>query len=197
MKTRVIRVIPRMIAWVVVLLGVAWFVHVSPKTPLEFFDAANDDSDAIERRKLQEYEKIDPAAAAEFRKREGNLSFIRQMHRIALIHDLTNDAAYVQEERPWIVEGSYYPGEKTDETLKARDERYRALAKKLEERRAAADKLDEERAESEADKALAARLDDVRETAERNGLSHTLSRMGIDRLILRWFQARLFWRKRI
>ena len=185
-KTRFMRITSRRVAWVLVLLGVAWFVHVSPKTPLEFFDAAVRDRDAIQRRTMEKYEMIDAAAATKTRKYDEMSSCGQQMDRIALVHDLTNDPTRVQGQRTSIIGGFYDPSKQTDEYLKVNNESYRALAKKLEELRA----------EIKANKELGSRRRDLDKIANSDRLfQEAIFRMREDGLILRHFQGQIFWRK--
>jgi hypothetical protein len=183
MPMRIAFILPRLTAWVLVVLGVGWFIHASPKTPLEFFDAVVGDGDAIRAREMEEYERIDPAVAAEIRRCDELLTYSRQMDRIALLHDLADAPQRVRSQKSWIVDGIYIRDEGTDEKMKASDEEYRTLAKKLEERRA----------EIDADEASASRRKSLREAATRSGVYNTTHRMAIDRQQLRYFQAWLFW----
>jgi hypothetical protein len=88
---------PRRVAWVLVLLGGAWFVQVSPRTPLEFFDAAVGDNAAIQRYTLEQYERLDPAAAAKARQYEELCACRQQLDRLGLLHELTQDPQRVQK----------------------------------------------------------------------------------------------------
>lgn len=130
-------VTPRRVAWVLVLLGGAWFVQVSPWTPLEFFDAAVRDDAALQRYTLAQYERLDPAAAAKARAYEELLACRQQMDRLGLLHELTHDPQRVQKQRDAVLGGYYDPSERTDADLKANDAAYRALAQRFDERRAA------------------------------------------------------------
>ena len=172
---------------VLVLLCVMWFVHVSPKTPLEFFDTATRDSDAIQRRTMEKYEMINAVASAEIRKFDMLPSLGQQMQRIALVHDLTNHPTQVQKQKFSIISGSYDCDKRTVEYLKANSEEYRALAKNLAECRT---KIKEMKANRE----LSSRLKYLQSIVDRDKLFHmAIFRMVMDRAMLRRFQAVIFW----
>jgi hypothetical protein len=175
---------PRRVAWVLVLLGGAWFVQVSPRTPLEFFDAAVRDNAAIQRYTLAQYERLDPAAAAKARQYEELLACKQQMDRLGLLHELTHDPRRVQKQRDAVLGGHYDASERTDAVLKANDTAYRALAQRFDERRA-------------ANKLKTARFNDLVDRANRDyHFQATVFRMMIDRISLRRFQGKIFWREK-
>jgi hypothetical protein len=105
---------PRKIAWVVVIAGIAYFIYVSPKTRVEFFDAEARDEAALGRCEIEKYKTIDPVGAAVFQKAEDLYSCCRQMRRIALLYDLAHNV------------------KSTDAMLRANDKSYRALAQQAE-----------------------------------------------------------------
>lgn len=183
MKTYFIRIIPRMVAWILVLLGVGWFVHVSPKTPLEFLEAGFRDGHATQRRRMKNFRTIDATAADEFHKYEELFVCGEQMMRIALIYNITNNPTQVQEGRSFIISGGYYPSKRTEEYLKANNAEYRALVNQLEELRS----------EIKTNKVLKSSLRDFNKAAKSNGTD--FFQIELDRPLLRHFQSQIFWRK--
>ena len=184
MTTQFLRLTPRKVAWALVLLASAWFVQVSPRTPLEFFDAAVRDNAALQRYTLVQYERLDPAAAAKARAYEELLACRQQMDRLGLLHELTHAPQRVQKQRDAVLGGYYEPSERTDADLKANDTAYRALAQRFEERRA-------------ANKLKTARFNDLVDRANRDyHFQAAVFRMTIDRGTLRRFQGQIFWREK-
>ena len=177
-------VTPRKIAWLLVLSGIAWFIYVSPKTPLAFFDAATRDSEELEKREMKKYESIDAEAAAKARVLNEMMSYGRQMDRLALTYDLSNDPTRVQQQKDWIVDGGYSADEQTDKTLRANDEQYRELAKAVAKCRT----------EYRSNETLISRLQHMHDTAAKDKrFQEALMEMAMDRHLFRAFQARLFW----
>ena len=122
---------PRKIAWVLLIAGIAYFIHISPKTPVEFFDAAMCDQGVVQRYKLEKYDAIDPIGAAATRKLEEIISCARRMERAALLYDIANNPRRVDAKRLDVVEGWYHADETTKAILQANDPNYLALVRQL------------------------------------------------------------------
>ena len=183
MKAYFMRITPRMVAWILVLLGVVWFVYVSPKTPLEFLEAGIRDGHATHRRMMKNFRTIDATAANEFHKYEDLSVCSEQMMRIALIYDITNNPTQVQERKSFIISGGYYPSERTVEYLKANNAEYRALVNQSEELRS----------EIKTNQVLRSSQRAFNKAAKGNGTG--FFQMEFDSFLLRHFQSQIFWRK--
>jgi hypothetical protein len=171
----------RLVAWGLLLLGIVCFVYVSPKTPVEFFDASVHDNDACQRRLIERYRRIDPARAEDIEAQDEFFSICNRMERIALLHDLATAPKRVEQERSHVIGGVYWPLDGTHEALLAENDAYRVLAKEREVRRV---RLHERNASS------------TRPTHDRDPLLDRASfgEAGEDDC-LRNFQAWLFWRE--
>ncbi|MDD2706961.1 MAG: hypothetical protein PHV34_03045 [Verrucomicrobiae bacterium] len=173
----------RRIAWFFVILGLSWSVWVSPKTPVEFFDAAVRDANILTKRDMELFNKIDPAKAADVRKIEEMNSLRARMERISLVHDWLNHPKYVREQRSDIVWGFYTAHSGTETVLLAKNPEYLSLSEKFETLKT----------EVKSRKLLKA----------ASSLSHELEkdprrktddfRIQMQRFLLREFQARIFW----
>lgn len=174
---------PRKVAWILTLSGIVWFVHISPKTPVEFFDAGVCDQEAVQRHSIEKYELIDSAGAAVARKVEAMDSTRRRKDRIALLYDLKHDPQRIQKEKISIIMGFYHPDAGTDKKLRADNEDYRALAKDFETKLAEA-----------KDKKFFRVINGLRETArkDRHFLMADFNRE-MSRYAWRQYQAHLFW----
>jgi hypothetical protein len=178
---------PRKVAWALVLSGTAWFVYVSPKTPLEFFDAATRDAEELEEREMQKYESIDPEAAVAVRALNEIMWYGRHMDRLALIHDLASNPMRVQTQKHWIIDGGYSLDKDAAEALKESDDQYRDLAKAI-----ATSRTNHKRYMS--NEALRNKVIEMRNIAAKDKrFKAATMEMGMDRQLLREFQARLFW----
>ncbi len=177
---------PRKIAWVLLLAGIAYFIHISPKTPIEFFDAAVRDEEVVRQYRMKKFDMIDPVGAAAVRKSEELISCHRRMERLALLYDIANNPQRVDEERFSIAEGSYFSDESTEATLRANDESYRALAQQF----------DVCKKEYNKDQNLVRVANGVVAKAESDrGFGEAVFRIEMERCMLRHFQAWLFWRR--
>ena len=96
---------PRKIAWFFVVVSMAYFICISPKTPVEFFDANMRDEAAI--RELNDKKLANSAATARSKKMDELTSCAQRMERIALLYDLTNNPQRVNSAKLSIVEGFY------------------------------------------------------------------------------------------
>lgn len=178
------RVNARMLAWVLLLSGATWFVAVSPKTPVQFFDAANRDHSVINSlSKPSEGENPDHRANL-----FAQLSEVRrEKERIALIFDMTNDTTQVQRERSSIIIGFYDASPQTQNALAQTDCTYRSLQ----------DQFEQLRADLKASRStVPATTDSGEDTKEDPRLRRRLFREEMDRAILRQLQAMIFWRER-
>ncbi len=155
---------PRKAAWALVIAGIAYFIYISPKTRIEFFDADARDDAAISRCVIEKYKSIDPVGAGVFQEGEDLLSCCRRMRRIALLYDLTHNP------------------KSTDAMLRANDESYRALAQQAERYR-------KEIANNKHRRAA----DEVQARAAKDRVFQaTIFRTEQEWLLLRQFQAWLF-----
>ena len=176
-------VTPRKIAWVLLLGGAAWFVSISPKTPLQFFDAANRDYAASSAQSSDE-SPSSQARLYEIRLYEALMLVFDKKRRLELSYDMINDSARVHRCRGSILHGMYQASSQTRETLMRHNSAYQSLVKQIERGR-----LDLEAArQSRADAP-----NPVRETQEDADLQTKRFQTVIDRMILRQFQSKLFW----
>ena len=185
MKLRGTLATPRKVAWVLLIAGIAWFIHISPRTPLEFFDAAMRDQEIIQQYKMEKYDTIDLVGAAEWRKLEELFSCHRRVGRIALLYDIANNPQRVEEERLSIVDGFYEPDERTGAILRANDPIYRALATELDTRRK----------ENQAKNIGLAANNVGAKAATDKVFMASIFKTEMERSLLRQFQMRLFWQR--
>lgn len=177
------RVTARMFAWVLLLLGTAWFVTISPKNPIQFFDAAHRDRSAvISIVKESEEGRADHRAILYTQLFE----IRRDMERIALIFDMTSDPAQVRRERSSIIRGFYDASPETDKALAQADSTYRSLQAQFEQLRA---ELKESRSAAAVD------TDPRGDSAGDPRLRRRLFEEEMDRWFFRRFQANIFWRE--
>jgi len=109
---------PRKIAWIVAFAGIVYFIYISPKTPVEFFDASVSDQAGIRELEVERNKWTDPARAAASRKMDELMSCSHRMDRIALQYDLTNNPQRVNLARSTIVEGFYSTDEHRQRILR-------------------------------------------------------------------------------
>jgi hypothetical protein len=105
--------------------------------------------------------------------------YAQQMERIALIHDLASNPELVQKERNSIRAGSYPIQKQVKDELMATNGDYRRLAKAF----------GDMRAEIKAMKRPA------RASAGKDDHDMQVGIFTLDRMMLRQFQARIFWRE--
>ena len=117
---------PRKAAWTLVISGIVWFVYMSPKTPVEFFDAAAGDEASLREWEAKNTGVEKSAATAAKREQYELMSCHRQMQRIALVYDITHDPRHVNRCETSIVEGFYEPEEATVAVLRSENDSYRA-----------------------------------------------------------------------
>lgn len=178
------RVTIRTVTWIFVGAGIAWFVVASPKTPVEFFDAANRDNSAREALP----NRADYQAATGQTLVLQQMSVVRRdMERIALQYDMTHDPARVQKEKSSIIFGFYDTSPRTRDALKQNNDTYSALQMQF----------GELRAKLKASRSTAGASSNARDgTKEDQRLRSRRFQEEMDRTILRQFQAKVFWRKR-
>ena len=176
---------PRKIAWVLLIAGIAYFIHVSPRTPVEFFDAAVRDREVVQRYEMKKYDTINPVGATASRQLEEIFCCAGRMGRIALLYDIANNPQRVNEQRVWIVEGGYGADERTETILRANDPIYRELAKELDARRK----------ENQAKNTRLALIDASRPAASDKAFKAAIFEIEMERSLLRQFQSRLFWQR--
>ena len=175
---------PRKIAWILVIAGIAYFIYVSPKTPIEFFDARARDEAAIRELKVEKNKMANPADAAASRKMDELMLCMQRMERIALLYDITNNPQRVNSCKDSIADGIYHTDKSSEAILRANDESYRATEQELERCRK----------DIQSDKRGRA-AGEVRHTpAEEKAFEAAIFRMELEASLLRQFQARLFWR---
>lgn len=173
-----------MYAWILVLAGLSWFVVVSPKNPVAFFDAALRDKSALDALETGKHDQALTGKELVFHK----ISETRNaMQRIELLYDMTNDSARVQKERSTIICGAYYASPKTQDVLIKNDNTYSLLQTQLEQLRV------EQKATRSTGRFSTGSRDDKKEV-ER--LKKARIQKDFNRAILRQFQAKIFWRRR-
>lgn len=178
---------PRRVAWVAVVSGALCFTWASPKTPLEFFDAAVRDKAAI--RELERREDVMSATEGEaaFSRDSDEIASLREkMERIALLYDLAKNPQRVNTDEVSIVAGSYWIDESTAATLRATDASFGAVEQDMERCRA--------RLESHERRPTMDGAQGTLKSTSRKAHSATF-RMEQEAMLLRWFQAGLLWRK--
>jgi hypothetical protein len=175
---------PRKIAWILVVTGIAYFIYVSPKTPVEFFDATMRDEAAICELKVEKNKMTDPAGAAASREIDELMSCKHRMDRIALLYDLTNNPQRVDSEKYSVFEAGYSTDQSTEAALRANNESYRATEQELKRRRK--DILSRQRASTTGES------EDT--PMEQKVFDAAVFRMELEMSLLRRFQAGLFWR---
>jgi hypothetical protein len=180
---------PRKLAWVLVIAGIAYFIYVSPKNPVEFYDAAARDAAALRRYEIEEYKRIDPSRAASVQKLEDISSCCQRMGRIALLYDLAHNPKQVNSNKSSIIDGSY-SHERTDTILRADNESYRELARQLEKCRKEfrSDALRRRDAPGRAAPVVSVT------TKEDWAVDAAFLRMEYEGSLFRQLQARVFWR---
>jgi hypothetical protein len=170
--------------WAGVVVGIACFISVSPKTPLEFFDANTRDQAAIRELEAERNEQIDPEREASRRRMDELMSVKRQTDRIALMYDLANNPQRANSAKPFILEGFYSTDKGTEAILRATDENYRIAEHEFERLRKNIQTVQRGRT-----------IDELRNpTLEQIVFERTVSRMNLEMWVLRQFQAELFWR---
>jgi hypothetical protein len=173
-------VTPRKIAWVLVVAAVAWFIYASPKTPIQFFDAAARDRDALRGLNATET-SIDQSEYAQLMQKCADLS--RQMDRIALLNDIAHDPHRVDSSKSSIVDGFYTTSETTKSMLSESDECYRNIAMELDKCQEALRNYGGKR-----------HTDELKEkSASEDMLNAAIFRMELETSLLRSFQAKVFW----
>jgi hypothetical protein len=174
-------VTPRRIVWVLLLGGVVWFVTISPKTPLQFFDAANRDDAASDSLSDMSSEQ---SASPRVRLYRALSSLIQEKHRIELSYDMINDPARVQRCRASIMHGVYLASPQTREMLVRNNGAYKAILEQIKSGRFEM---------LAAEEAMANTPDPKRETQEDADQRARHFQTLMDRMLLRQFQAKLFW----
>jgi hypothetical protein len=124
------------VTWAILLILVAWFAYASPKTPLQFYDAAKRDWARGEQHQLARHQAADPAYAKQIEESAEILSCIFRQNRLELLYDLEHNPKHIRAERSAIVGGFYSPETGTKEHLLAASAEYRALAQQIETRKA-------------------------------------------------------------
>lgn len=178
------RITARMLAWVLLLSGLTWFVAVSPKTPVQFFDAANRDRYVIDSLTKQTGAE-NPDHGAVLLEQWSEVR--RDKERIALLFDMTNDPTQIQRERSSIIIGCYDASPETQNALAQTDGAYRSLQAQFEQLRA----------DLKASRSTTPAAMDSRQKAKKDPrLRRRLFQEEVDRTLLRQFQANIFWRER-
>jgi hypothetical protein len=175
---------PRTIAWILVIVGIAYFIYISPKTPIEFFDADARDEAAIRQLEGEKNKITDRTGVAASRNMNELMSYKRQMDRIAILYDMTHNPQRVNSSQSWIVEGLYFTDESTEAILRANNEVYRATEQKLQRCRKEVQSAKRGRGAGAAKNT----------SADEKIFEAAVFRMRLEMLLLRQFQARLFWR---
>lgn len=121
---------PRLIVWLLLITGFAWFIAASPKTPLEFFDAGVRDDMVFRQYDMDLVMMKDPADAERRRLFNTISSYRDQMERIALEYDLTHHPERIFSERSAIIMGSYN-SEETMALLKQQNRTFIELQKQI------------------------------------------------------------------
>jgi hypothetical protein len=168
--------------WVLLLGGGIWFGFTSPKTPLQFFDAANRDESAIDTRTAQ---RSDPIPSNRAQTLQTLKSVNQAMNRMALSYDITRDPASVQLEQSSILMGFYDASPQTREALMQNNDSYRSLAEQFEKLR-----MDLKASRDLISDSSASRHPQEEDKNQR--MKRFQSEM--DRMTIRKFQAKLFWR---
>lgn len=120
-------VVSRILAWIILLLSLGWFYLSSPKTPLDFFDAACRDSSVAEARAAALLREKAPETPPVEDLDVEMERLMREMGRIALEYDLSADPQNVRKERSSVVFGYYSPGEATRGVLLRENARFAEL----------------------------------------------------------------------
>ena len=118
---------PRKIAWLVLLSLVAWFVVASPKTPQQFFAAANGEHERDKQRLIAEFDKIDPVRSVDAQKLLQLHTLSDEMRSMELDFDCQRNAAHVKANRKGVLLGAYASTPDSIETLTRNNDQYRSL----------------------------------------------------------------------
>ncbi len=175
-------VTPRGIAWILLLSGSVWFVATSPKNPQQFYDAGCFDRITLDKRTEQQANQI-PSKHVQTLQALNSLD--RKMDRMTLSYDLIHHPARVQQERPFILLGSYDSSPETHETMIQNNSTYSSLSEQFEKM-----KMDMKASrDTELDSSVSRQA-----SGENKDLRMKRFQAEMDRMILRQFQAKLFWR---
>ncbi|MDR1190826.1 MAG: hypothetical protein LBK60_04055 [Verrucomicrobiales bacterium] len=177
---------PRKIGWLLVLSLSTWFAITAPKTPQQFYAAANRAQERERQRLLAAFDQMDRARAADAAKWLQLDTLNQAMRVMELNADCAANPARVRAHRAGVLLGAYGSTARTKDALLRRDAAYRSLSAEFERHRA----------EVLRDKKYAAAYHHLQQQYHAGG-DEPRRRLIREMQGLFWrnFQARLFWPK--
>jgi hypothetical protein len=178
----------RAAARVLFLSLACWFVIASPKTPQQFYDAANRQQEREKGRLVVAFMRLDPVRGADAAKLLQLNTLADAMRRMELDSDCRQNRRHVDINRPGVLLGAYQSTAESPGLLTLNSPEYRSLLSQFDQLRA---EIRTDKKYSQAFRDLQKQLN-ATDSRRRNIIRFVDMMQGV---FWRNFQAMIFWPK--